>query len=171
MASIKILEGEIKNVKNDLSNHTISVRPQDVKRKCILIDAKGVVVGRLCSYIANVLKGKNLSSFTPHVNHGNMIVVINCKDVVFTGNKETQHIYYHHTGYPGGLKERTAKFVRSTKPEDMIRLGVKRMLSKGALRNSLMKNLRLFADEKHTHEAQNPVLVDFKSMNRKNSII
>lgn len=167
----KILDGSIPNVKNDDCNITPSISHKKLQKNWILIDAENLVVGRLCAAIAKILKGKHKADYTPHVDCGDYVIVLNADKVKFTGRKEKQQIYYHHTGYPGGLKERTAQFVRSTKPEDIIMLGVKRMLSKGPLRNKIMTHLLVYKGTEHNHVAQNPQKLDFASLNRKNKVI
>ena len=167
----KILTGEIPNIKNSDHNITKSLSHLKLEKNFIHIDATSLVVGRVCSAIAKILKGKTKTNYTPHVDCGDYVVVTNAKKVKFTGTKEKQKMYYHHTEYPGGLKERTVKFVRSTKPEDIIRLAVKRMLAKGALRNKLMTHLFIYADENHKHAAQTPTTLDFASKNKKNIAI
>ncbi len=147
------------------------LKTADVKKKWILIDAEGVVVGRLASFIAMRLRGKHLPTYTPHIDHGDNVVVINADKVVFTGKKRTDKIYYWHTGYPGGLKERTAdKILDGRFPDRVLRKAVQRMLPKESpLARKQLSNLRVYAGAEHPHDAQNPEVIDFKSFSPKNS--
>ena len=145
-------------------------KPADVTKKWLLIDAKGLVVGRLASLIAMRLRGKHKPTFTPHVDCGDNIIVINAEKVVFTGNKREDKIYYHHTGYPGGIKERSAEFILDGRfPERVVEKAVERMLPRGPLGRQQLGNLRVYKGEKHPHEAQTPTVLDIASMNSKNA--
>lgn len=145
--------------------------PVGVETKWVVIDATGVVVGRLASYVAKRLRGKHRPDFTPHVDTGDHIVVINAEKAVFTGNKLIDKIYYRHTGYAGGIKSTTAgKILSGRFPERALELAVKRMMPReSALSRQQFGKLRIYAGGEHPHVAQQPELVDFKSMNRKNS--
>jgi len=145
--------------------------PVGVETKWVVIDATGVVVGRLASYVAKRLRGKHRPDFTPHVDTGDHVVVINAEKAVFTGNKLTDKIYYRHTGYAGGIKSITAgKILSGRFPERALELAVKRMMPReSALSRQQFGKLRIYAGGDHPHVAQQPELVDFKSMNRKNS--
>jgi len=147
------------------------LKTADVEKKWILIDAEGVVVGRLASFIAMRLRGKHLPTYTPHIDHGDNVVVINADKVVFTGKKRTDKIYYWHTGYPGGLKERTAdKILDGRFPDRVLRKAVQRMLPKESpLARKQLSNLRVYAGAEHPHDAQNPEVIDFKSLSPKNT--
>lgn len=149
---------------------TYTAKPAEVENKWIVIDAEGVVVGRLASFIAKRLRGKHRVDYTPHVDCGDHVVVINADKAVFTGNKLKQKTYYRHTGYPGGIKEATADAImRSRFPERIMKLAVKRMLPKeSSLARQQYSKLRVYAGAEHPHEAQKPEVVDFKSMNTKN---
>ena len=149
---------------------TYSAKPGEVENKWVVIDAEGVVVGRLASYIAKRLRGKHLPTFTPHVDTGDNIVVINAEKVVFTGKKYTDKTYYRHTGHPGGIKETTPQRLLTGRfPERALKLAVKRMLPKeSSLARKQLTKLRVYAGAEHPHVAQNPEVVDFKSMNSKN---
>ena len=144
--------------------------PADVETKWVVIDAEGAVVGRLASYIAKRLRGKHRPDFTPHIDTGDHIVVINADKVAFTGNKRTQQTYYRHTGYPGGIKSVTAdKVLDGRFPERVLEQAVKRMMPKESpLARKQLSKLRIYAGGEHPHEAQQPETVDFASMNRKN---
>jgi large subunit ribosomal protein L13 len=145
--------------------------PVGVETKWVVIDATDVVVGRLASYVAKRLRGKHRPDFTPHVDTGDHIVVINAEKAVFTGNKLTDKIYYRHTGYAGGIKSTTAgKILSGRFPERALEMAVKRMMPReSALSRQQFGKLRIYAGAEHPHIAQQPELVDFKSMNRKNS--
>ncbi len=148
---------------------TFSAKPADIEKKWFVIDASGLVVGRLATIIATRLKGKHKPIYTPHVDCGDNIVVINADKVVFTGRKRDDKVYYHHTGYPGGIKERTAKFILEGRfPERVVEKAVERMLARGPLGRQLMGNLRVYKGATHPHEAQQPEALDIASLNRKN---
>jgi large subunit ribosomal protein L13 len=148
---------------------TFSAKPAEIEKKWVLIDAKGLVVGRLATIIALRLRGKHLPIFTPHVDCGDNIIVINADKVVLTGRKREQKVYYHHTGYPGGIKERTAKFILDGRfPERVVEKAVERMLPRGPLGRQQLSNLRVYGGAEHPHIAQTPVVLDVAAMNRKN---
>ena len=152
-----------------LSTVTRSIKPAEVEKKWHLIDAEGLVVGRLAVVIANLLRGKHKPSFTPHVDCGDHVVVINAEKVKFTGNKLKQHTYYKHTGYAGGIKEVTAEKVLAGRfPERVLEKAVERMIAGGPLGRKLLRNLKVYAGDKHPHEAQSPVAIDIAALNRKN---
>ncbi len=138
------------------SYKTPSARPADVKRAWYVVDADQQTVGRLASRIAAVLRGKHKPSFTPHVDTGDFVVVINADKVRFTGSKETSKTYFRHSGYPGGAATRTPKVVRSLKPEFILENAVKGMLPKGPLGRRMLKKLKVYAGPEHPHEAQKP---------------
>ena len=149
---------------------TFSQKPADVVKKWVLIDAEGLVVGRLATVVANRLRGKHKPTFTPHVDDGDNVIVINADKVVFTGKKFTDKVYYWHTGHPGGIKERTAaKILEGKHPERVLHKAVERMLSRGPLGRQQMKNLRIYSGAEHPHEAQNPTKVDIAALNSKNA--
>ena len=148
---------------------TYSAKAAEIEKKWVLIDAKGLVVGRLASIIALRLRGKHKPSFTPHVDDGDNIIVINAAHVVLTGRKREQKVYYHHTGYPGGIKERTAKFILEGRfPERVVEKAVERMLPRGPLGRQQLSNLRVYKGAEHPHEAQQPIALDVGVMNIKN---
>jgi large subunit ribosomal protein L13 len=150
---------------------TYSAKAKDIVKNWVLIDAEGLVVGRAAAIIANRLRGKHKPTFTPHMDCGDNIVVINAEKVVFTGNKRRQKTYYWHTGFPGGIKERKAnQFLDGKHPERVLELAVKRMLPGGPLKRKQMTHLRIYKGAAHPHEAQNPVKLDIKSMNPKNAL-
>ncbi len=154
-----------------LTNSTVSVKPAEVDKKWVVIDGTGLVVGRLASIIAMRLRGKHKPSYTAHVDCGDNVIVINAEKVVFTGRKTEQKVYFHHTGYIGGIKERTAKFILEGRfPERIVEKAVERMMPKGPLARQQMSNLRVYKGTSHPHEAQQPSALDIAGMNRKNSV-
>lgn len=150
---------------------TFSARPSDIEKKWVLIDADGLVVGRLATIIANRLRGKHKPTFTPHMDCGDNVIVINAEKVAFTGNKRQAKPYYWHTGYPGGIKERKAHQILDGKfPERVLELAVKRMLPGSSLKRQQMSNLRIYKGPDHPHVAQNPEKLDIASRNPKNTV-
>ena len=148
---------------------TFSATPADIEKKWILIDAEGLVLGRLASIIASRLRGKHKPSFTPHMDCGDNVIVINADKVQLTGKKRQEN-YYWHTGYPGGIKSRTKEQILGGEyPERVLTLAVKRMLPGNRLSRNIMTNLRVYAGSDHPHEAQAPEILDVKSMNTKNT--
>ncbi len=135
---------------------TFMQRKEDVQREWYLVDATGKTLGRLASEIAKILMGKHKPTYTPHVDGGDFVVVINAEKIHATGKKLNQKIYYRHTGYPGGLKETTLREMLQKKPEEVIRLAVRGMLPKNKLRDRRMKRLKVYAGPGHPHKAQNP---------------
>ena len=151
---------------------TFSAKAADIDKKWLIIDAQGLVVGRLASLIALRLRGKHKPTFTAHMDCGDNVIVINADKVVLTGRKRDQKIYYHHTGYIGGIKERTAKFILEGKfPERIVEKAVERMMPRGPLGRQQMSNLRVYKGGEHPHEAQSPIPLDIAAMNRKNSVL
>lgn len=149
---------------------TYSAKPADVEKKWVLIDGEGLVVGRLAAVIATRLRGKHRPDYTPHVDCGDHVVVVNADKVVFTGRKRAQKKFYWHTGYPGGVKERTMDKILTGKfPERVLTKAVERMMPKdSSLARGQMTNLRVYAGAEHPHEAQKPEFLDVAAMNRKN---
>ncbi len=148
---------------------TFSQKPAEVEKKWILIDAKDVVLGRMASIVANRLRGKHKVTFTPHVDDGDHVIIINADKVKLTGKKQENKIYYWHTGYPGGIKERTARAIIEGKfPERVVQKAIQRMMPGGPLSNKQLGNLRVYAGAEHPHTAQNPEVLDVASMNSKN---
>jgi len=155
-----------------LSRQTISLKPADVKKGWVLIDADGLVLGRLASLIANRLRGKHKPQFTPHVDCGDHVVVINARKVRVTGAKAEQKLFYWHTGYPGGIKQRTVRErLESRHPERVIEKAVERMITRGPLGRQQMRNLHVYAGPEHPHAGQQPVALDVAALNRKNSVL
>ncbi|MDC3271970.1 50S ribosomal protein L13 [Hyphomicrobiales bacterium] len=148
---------------------TYSAKESDIEKKWILIDADGIVLGRLASLIASNLRGKNKVIFTPHMDCGDNIIVINAEKVLLTGKKREDKIYYWHTGYPGGIKSKTANEILDGKfPERVLQKAVQRMMPGGPLSRKQLKNLKIYAGSNHPHEAQQPQILDFGSLNVKN---
>ena len=149
---------------------TYSAKQAEIEKKWVLIDGKGLVVGRLASIIAMRLRGKHKATFTPHMDDGDHIIVINAEQVVLTGRKREQKVYYHHTGYPGGIKERTAKFHLDGRfPERVLEKAVQRMLPRGPLGVQQFSNLRVYKGAEHPHAAQTPSVLDVAALNSKNA--
>ena len=145
---------------------TFVQKPAEVEKKWILIDAEGLVVGRLATIIATHLRGKHKATYTPHVDDG----VINAEKVAFTGKKYSDKKYYWHTGYPGGIKERTARqIIEGRFPERVLEKAVERMIPRGPLGRRQMKNLRVYAGSNHPHEAQQPTVLDVAKLSSKNT--
>ena len=154
-----------------LMKTTKSVKPYEVEKKWHIVDADGLVVGRAATIIANVLRGKHKPSFTPHVDCGDNVIVINAGKVAFTGKKLNNKVYYKHTGYIGGIKETTpAKILEGRFPERVLEKAVERMIPRGPLGRKQMKNLRVYAGTEHPHDAQQAEILDVASMNRKNKV-
>ena len=149
---------------------TFSQKPAEVTKKWVLIDAENVVVGRLASIVASRLRGKHKPSFTPHVDDGDNVIIINAGKAAFTGKKLTDKKYYWHTGHPGGIKERTAKQILDGRfPERVVEKAIERMIPRGPLGRQQMRNLRVYAGAEHPHEAQQPETLDVAVLNRKNT--
>ncbi|MBR1120613.1 50S ribosomal protein L13 [Bradyrhizobium lablabi] len=148
---------------------TFSAKPAEVQKKWVVIDAKGLVVGRLATLVAMRLRGKHLPTYTPHVDCGDNVIIVNAAHVVLTGRKRDQKVYYKHTGFIGGIKERSAKQILEGRfPERVVEKAIERMIPRGPLGRVQMGNLRVYPGAEHPHEAQNPEKVDIASMNRKN---
>lgn len=148
---------------------TYSAKAADVQKDWILIDAEGVVLGRLASLIALRLRGKHKPSYTPHMDDGDNVIVINAEKVRLTGNKAKDDIFYWHTGYPGGIKGKSKGVILAGKhPERVIEKAVERMIPEGPLGSKQMKNLKVYAGTAHPHEAQSPKVLDVAGMNPKN---
>jgi large subunit ribosomal protein L13 len=149
---------------------TYSAKPAEVDKKWVVIDANGLVVGRLASLVALRLRGKHKPTYTPHVDCGDNVIIVNAAKVVLTGRKVERKVYHHHTGFIGGIKERTAKSILEGRfPERIVEKAVERMLPRGPLGRKQLGNLRVYAGAEHPHAAQNPVPVDIAAMNRKNT--
>ncbi|MDQ3966482.1 MAG: 50S ribosomal protein L13 [Actinomycetota bacterium] len=137
-------------------------RPREVERKWHLIDAEGQTLGRLATEIARLLRGKNKPQYTPHIDTGDFVVVVNAEKVVVTGNKAEQKVYYRHTGYPGGLRETSFEAMLERKPTEILRRAVRGMMPKTRLGRQQLRKLKIYAGPKHPHEAQNPQLYEVR---------
>jgi large subunit ribosomal protein L13 len=148
---------------------TYSAKPSEIEKSWVLIDAENLVVGRLASIVAMRLRGKHKPTFTPHMDMGDNVIVINAGKVKLTGRKLDQRRFFWHTGYPGGIKDRTSReLLEGRHPERVLENAVRRMLPKGPLSRQQLSNLRVYAGPEHPHEAQQPVKVDVAAMNSKN---
>jgi large subunit ribosomal protein L13 len=148
---------------------TYSAKPAEVQKKWVMIDANGLVVGRLASIVAMRLRGKHKPTYTPHVDCGDNVIIINAAKAVLTGRKRERKIYYHHTGFIGGIKERTARSILEGKfPQRVVEKAIERMLPRGPLGRQQLSNLRVYPGPEHPHEAQQPESLDVAVMNRKN---
>ncbi len=149
---------------------TFSATPADIEKKWFVIDAEGIVLGRMAALIAMRLRGKHKPSYTPHMDCGDNIIVINAEKVKLSGKKLDDKIYYWHTGHPGGIKERTARqILEGDHAERVVAKAVQRMIPSGPLGNAQLKSLRVFVGPEHTHAAQNPEVIDVAAMNIKNT--
>ncbi len=149
---------------------TYNIKSADVDKKWIIIDAEGLVLGRTAALIATRLRGKHSPHYTPYIDCGDHVIVINAEKVLLTGNKRTNKTYYWHTGHPGGIKERTAdKILDGKHPERVMMKAVERMLPKGPLARQQFSNLRVYVGAEHPHEAQQPEKLDVAALNPKNS--
>jgi len=148
---------------------TFSAKPADIEKKWVMIDASGLVVGRLATIVAMRLRGKHKPSYTPHVDDGDNVIIVNAAKVVLTGRKRENKVYRHHTGFIGGIKERTARSILEGKfPERVVEKAVERMLPRGPLARRQLGNLRVYPGPEHPHAAQQPEALDVGAMNRKN---
>lgn len=148
---------------------TYVAKPQEVEKKWVIVDAEGVALGRLAAVVASRLRGKHLPIFTPHVDCGDNVIVINADKVRLTGNKREKSIFYWHTGYPGGIKSRSKGQILDGKyPQRVVEKAVERMLPKNKLGRQMYKNMRVYAGTEHPHEAQKPEVLDVAGMNPKN---
>ena len=151
-------------------NFTTSAKPTDVQAKWFVVDAQGLVLGRMAAIVAGILRGKHKTMYTPHIDTGDHVVIINAEKVKLTGKKAEQRIWYWHSGYPGGVKEHTPKRTLTGKfPERLIERAVERMMPKDSpLARAQMRKLKVYAGATHPHEAQTPEVLDLASRNRKN---
>lgn len=148
---------------------TYSAKPADVERKWLLVDAEDVVLGRLATVVANHLRGKHKPIYTPHIDCGDHVIVVNADKVKLTGRKRTDKVYYRHTGYPGGIKSQTAEEILDGRfPERVVEKAVERMIPKGPLGRAQIRKLKVYAGSDHPHEAQKPEVLDVAAMNPKN---
>ena len=146
------------------------VKKNEVNNNWYEIDASNAVVGRLASIISKILRGKNKATFTPHMDNGDFVVVKNIEKIKFTGKKFQNKKYFRHTGYPGGIKETTPENLYDKKPGHVLKLAVKRMLPSGVLGKKQLGNLKIYSGENHPHNTQNPKIIDFSKLNKKNFV-
>ena len=146
------------------------VKKNETKNNWLIIDAENAVVGRLAAYISKTIRGKNKAQYTPSMDNGDFVVVTNVDKIKFTGKKFTDKKYYRHTGYPGGIKTTTPSFLSKKKPEQILKLAVKRMLPSGPLAKKQLSKLKIYKGKSHPHESQNPKIVDLAKINSKNYI-
>lgn len=148
---------------------TYSMKPAEVEKKWYIVDAEGLVLGRMASVIANILRGKHKPGYTPHVDCGDNVIVINAEKVAMTGKKMTDKVYYRHTGYPGGIKSETPEAIfKGKNPDKVVRKAIQRMVPSGPLGRKQLSNLKVYAGTEHPHAAQQPEPLDIASMNSKN---
>ena len=147
------------------------IKKKDIKQDWYIIDAQNAAVGRLAAYISKVLRGKNKSTYNPHIDNGDFVIVTNIEKIRFTGKKFLNKKYYKHTGHPGGIKESTPLFLKQkNKTEDILKLAVKRMLPGGPLAKKQLTKLKIYHGDKHPHEMQKPKIVEFNKLNKKNLV-
>ena len=146
------------------------LKKDELNSKWFEIDATGAVVGRIATVISKIIRGKNKTTFTPHMDHGDFVVVKNVDQIKFTGSKFQNKKYYRHTGYPGGIKETTPEKLIEKKPEEVLKLAVKRMLPSGALAKKQLSKLKIYSGQDHPHSAQNPKIIDVSKLNEKNLV-
>ena len=148
---------------------TYGAKPSEIEKKWWIIDAQDLIVGRLASIVANILRGKHKTTFTPNIDCGDHVVIINADKVKFSGKKYAEKLYYWHTGYPGGIKDRSARqIIEGKHPERILEYAVSRMISRGPLQRDLMVKLHIYKGNEHKHQGQNPQILDVAKMNRKN---
>jgi large subunit ribosomal protein L13 len=144
------------------------IKKNEIKNNWVLINAENAIVGRLAAYITKILRGKNKSQFTPNMDIGDFVIVTNIEKIKFTGKKFNNKKYYRHTGYPGGIKSTTPALLSNKKPQEILKLAVKRMLPGGPLAKKQLSKLKIYKGSVHPHESQNPTIIDFAKMNAKN---
>ena len=147
---------------------TTFIKKKDIENNCVLLDGENAIVGRLAAYISMVLRGKNKSQFAPNADNGDFVVVTNIEKIKFTGKKFTDKKYYRHTGHPGGIKITSPNLLVEKKPEEILKLAVKRMLPGGPLAKKQLSKLKMYKGKDHPHSAQNIKTIDFKKLNSKN---
>jgi len=145
-------------------------KKNELKNNWVIINAENAIVGRLAAYISMVLRGKNKNKYTPNADNGDFVIVTNIEKIKFSGKKYENKKYYRHTGHPGGIKTTTPSFLMKKKPEQILKLAVKRMLPSGPLAKKQLSKLKIYKGQVHPHESQNPKVVDFVKLNSKNSI-
>ena len=150
---------------------TSFVKKNELKNDWFLIDAENLVVGRLAAFISKTIRGKNKAQYTPHMDNGDFVIITNVEKIRFTGKKYKDKKYYRHTGYPGGIKSTNPKNLRKVKPEQILKLAVKRMLPSGPLAKKQLTKLKMYKGTLHPHESQNPTVIDFAKINVKNKYL
>lgn len=146
------------------------IKKKDIKKDWYIINAQNAVVGRLAAYISKILRGKNKTTFNPHIDNGDFVVVTNIDKIKFTGKKFSNKKYYRHTGHPGGIKETTPIFLKEkNKIDQILKLAVKRMLPGGPLAKKQLTKLKIYNGDKHPHEVQKPKIIDFEKLNKRNT--
>ena len=147
------------------------IKKKDVKKNWYVINAENLVVGRLAAYISKVLRGKNKSTYNPHIDNGDFVVVTNIDKIRFTGKKFLNKKYFRHTGHPGGIKEATPSFLKEkNKTQEILKLAVKRMLPGGPLAKKQLNKLKIYNGDKHPHELQKPIVINFEKLNKRNVV-
>ena len=146
------------------------VKKDEINSEWFEIDATGAVVGRLATVVSKIIRGKNKTTYTPHMDHGDFVVIKNVDQIKFTGNKFQNKKYYRHTGYPGGIKEITPEKLHKKKPGEVLKLAVKRMLPGGVLGKKQLTKLKIYAGNEHPHTAQNPKIIELSKLNNKNTV-
>ncbi len=146
------------------------IKKSEISNNWLLIDAENLIVGRLAAFISKALRGKNKSQYTPNLDNGDFVIVTNIDKIKFSGKKFTNKKYYRHTGHPGGIKNTSPILLMKKKPEEILKLAVKRMLPQGPLSKKQLSKLKIYKGSSHPHEVQNPKIIDFKKVNLKNSI-
>ena len=146
------------------------IKKSEIKNNWLLINAENAIVGRLAAYISVILRGKNKNQYTPHMDNGDFVIVTNIEKIKFSGKKFNNKKYYRHTGYPGGIKITSPYVLSQKKPEEILKLAVKRMLPRGSLAKKQLSKLKIYKGTSHPHESQNPKIIDFAKMNSKNYI-
>ena len=149
---------------------TYSAKSEEIEKEWFVADAEGQTLGRFASKIAQVLRGKHKPAFTPHVDMGDFVIVVNAEKIRVSGRKEKQKQYFSHSGYPGGIKETTPEKLSAKKPEEILKLAVRRMLPSGPLAKKQLTKLKIYKGASHPHESQNPKIIDFAKINSKNCI-
>jgi large subunit ribosomal protein L13 len=163
------MTGKIRLTKRSVQSKSLALKHGEQKKRWVVIDAEGVVLGRLAAVVATLLRGKHLTTFTPSVDCGDNVIIINAEKVRMTGNKMTDKEFYYHTGYPGGIKTRTrAQILAGRFPERVIEKAVERMMPRGPLGRRQMGNLKVYKGAEHPHAAQSPIVIDFAAANPKN---
>ena len=149
---------------------TSFIKKNEIKNNWVLINAENAIVGRLAAYISKTLRGKNKNQYTQHMDNGDFVVVTNIEKIKFSGKKFNNKKYYRHTGHPGGIKSTTPALLMNKKPEEVLKMAVKRMLPDGPLAKKQLTKLKIYKGNTHPHETQNPKVVDFSKLSKKNSI-